>query len=203
MSIVRWGLLSTARINRRVIPAIRASARGRLVAVASRKQSVADAFASHWEIPRAFGSYESMLESGEIDAVYNPAESPARRLDGLRFGSGWHVLCEKPFAVRLGMSIKMIQAASHNGRALAEAFMYRHHPQTRQVSNGSKPDSGSASPAGSGCLQLQLTDPASNIRMRPEMGGGSLWDIGIYPLSFRPVRLPSSAGLCRRPTRAQ
>ena len=70
MTIVRWGLLSTAHINRRVIPAIRSSRRGDLVAVASRDKERATSYALEWQIPKAFGSYESMLSSGEIDAVY-------------------------------------------------------------------------------------------------------------------------------------
>ncbi|MFQ5435690.1 MAG: Gfo/Idh/MocA family protein, partial [Anaerolineae bacterium] len=67
---IRWGLLSTANINRRLIPAIRASQQGELTAVASRSQASADAYAAEWEIPRAFGSYEAMLASDAIDAVY-------------------------------------------------------------------------------------------------------------------------------------
>ena len=70
MNKVRWGLLSTANINRRLIPAIRASTRGELVAVASRTQERADAYAQEWQIPQAFGSYEAMLDSDAIDAVY-------------------------------------------------------------------------------------------------------------------------------------
>ena len=70
MEIVRWGLLSTANINRRLIPAIRASARGELVAVASRRQDAAEAYSAQWGIPRAFGDYDALLASGEVDAVY-------------------------------------------------------------------------------------------------------------------------------------
>jgi len=67
---VRWGLLSTANINRRLIPPIRASKRGELVAVASRDLAKAKDYARKWDIPRAFGSYQEMLDSGEVDAVY-------------------------------------------------------------------------------------------------------------------------------------
>jgi xylose dehydrogenase (NAD/NADP) len=184
MSIVRWGLLSTARINRRVIPAIRASARGRVVAVASRDQAVADSYASQWEIPRAFGSYEAMLESGDVDAIYNPlpnhlhAEWTIRALE-----RGKHVLCEKPFALSLTDVDRMAEAARRSGRVLAEAFMYRHHPQTKQVGEWVRGGRLGEVTLVRGIFSFQLTDPA-NIRMRPEMGGGSLWDIGVYPLSF-------------------
>ena len=70
MTKVRWGLVSTANINRRLIPAIRASSRGDLVAVASRRQASADAYAAEWNIPQAYGSYEALLTSGRVDAVY-------------------------------------------------------------------------------------------------------------------------------------
>ena len=67
MSKIRWGLLSTANINRRLILAIRQSARGELVAVASRSLASAEAYAAKWQIPQAFGSYEAMLASDEVE----------------------------------------------------------------------------------------------------------------------------------------
>jgi hypothetical protein len=73
---IRWGLLSTANINRRLIPAIRASRRGELVAVASRTQERAGAYARDWDIPHAFGSYEALLTSGAVDAVYISLPKP-------------------------------------------------------------------------------------------------------------------------------
>ena len=94
MKKVRWGLVSTARINRRVIPAIRMSERGDLVAVASRSLEKAEKYAAEWEIPQAFGSYDEMFKSGEVDAVYvslpNELHAPMtiQALD-----AGLHVLC--------------------------------------------------------------------------------------------------------------
>ena len=70
MHKVRWGLLSTASINRVLIPAIRASRRGELVAVASRQPSKASDYARKWDIPQSFGGYQEMLDSGAVDAVY-------------------------------------------------------------------------------------------------------------------------------------
>ena len=112
MESVRWGLLSTAGINRRVIPAIRASKRGQLTAVASRSQAGADAYAQEWDIPHSFGSYQAMLDSGAIDAVYISlpnhlhAEWTVTALE-----SGKHVLCEKPLAITLDEVDRMIAAA--------------------------------------------------------------------------------------------
>src|SRR5690606_22955 len=99
---VRWGLLSTAKINQALIPAIRASQRGELVAVASRRQDRADAYAQEWDIPRSFGSYEAMLASGEADAVYVSLPNYLHAEWSIRaMEHGLHVLCEKPFAISL------------------------------------------------------------------------------------------------------
>ena len=100
MPKIRWGLPSTANINRRLIPAIRASERGELVAVASRSQSRADEYARQWEIPSAFGSYQAMLESDQLDAVYISLPNHLHAEWSIRaLQAGKHVLCEKPLAV--------------------------------------------------------------------------------------------------------
>lgn len=184
MTRVRWGLLSTAHINRRLIPAIRASERGELVAVASRTQAAADAYAAEWGIPRAFGRYEDLLASVEIDAVY--IGLPNHLHAGWTVSAleqGIHVLCEKPFALTLAEVDAMIDAARDNGRVLAEAFMYRHHPQTRiaaqLVRDGRLGDVALIR----GGFNYKMTS-RDNIRLVPEWGGGSLWDVGVYPLSF-------------------
>jgi xylose dehydrogenase (NAD/NADP) len=70
--ILRWGVLSTARINRALIPPLRASTRNQLAAVASRTLDHAQAYAREWDIPRVFGSYEAMLDDPDIDVIYNP-----------------------------------------------------------------------------------------------------------------------------------
>ncbi len=184
MTKVRWGLLSTANINKRLIPAIRASARGELVAVASRRQAAADAYAAEWGIPRAFGSYGAMLASGEVDAVYIGlpnhlhADWTVRALE-----HGVHVLCEKPFALTLADVDRMADAARDNGRVLAEAFMYRHHPQTKAAGEWVRAGRLGRVSLFRGTFSFTLSDPR-NVRLIPEWGGGSLWDIGVYPLSF-------------------
>lgn len=184
MDHVRWGLLSTARINRRVIPAIQASPRGRLVAVASRSQEAADAYAAEWEIPHAFGSYEALLDSDLVDAVYVSVPNRFHAQWTVKaLQSGKHVLCEKPFALNLAEVDQMIAAAGASGLALAEAFMYRHHPQTKiageWVRNGRLGEI--ILVRASFNFSFQSRD---NIRLRPELGGGSLWDVGVYPVSL-------------------
>ena len=184
MEIVRWGLLSTANINRRLIPAIRGSARGELVAVASRRQDAAEAYSAQWGIPRAFGDYDALLASGEVDAVYVSlpnhlhAEWAVRALE-----HGVHVLCEKPFALSLADVDRMTAAARASDRVLAEAFMYRHHPQTKAVGEWLRAGRLGRVSLLRGVFCFRMSDE-SNVRLNPDYGGGSLWDVGVYPVSF-------------------
>ena len=181
---LNWGLLSTARINRALVPPLNASPRTRLLAAASRSQAAADAYAREWNIPRAHGSYEALLADPEIDVVYNSLPNHLHAewtVKALRAGK--HVLCEKPFALTLAEVDAMIAASKETGKALAEAFMYRHHPQTLKVKE--LVDSGVLG-------KLQLIKGAftytftreGNFRGIKEMGGGSLWDVGCYPVSY-------------------
>ncbi len=190
MASVRWGLLSTANINQALIPAIRESARGKLIAIASRNLKKAEEYAKKWNIPSAFGGYEEMLSSGEIDAVYIGlpnhlhAEWTIKALQ-----SGVHVLCEKPLSTSLEDAEAMINTSQETGCALAEALMYRHHPQTKLV--GEWVHSGKLGEITliRGAFDFKLPDKQRqegnlNVRLVPEYGGGSLWDVGIYPISF-------------------
>lgn len=182
--MVRWGLLSTARINRKLIPAIRSSKRGSLLAVASRSQALADEYARQWGMAQAFGSYQSMLESDEIDAVYIclpnhlHAEWTIKALQ-----AGKHVLCEKPLALSVEQVDQMIAASQRSGRVLAEAFMYRHHPQTKLLGEWVHTGRLGEISLVRGVFNFTVRD-RNNIRLRPEMGGGALWDVGVYPVSM-------------------
>lgn len=184
MSKIRWGLLSTARINRRLIPAIRADQRGELVAVASRDEAHARAYAAEWDIPQAFGSYAAMLDSGEIDAAYIGlpnhlhAEWSIRALE-----SGVNVLCEKPFAITLDEVDAMIATSRRTGKVLAEAFMYRHHPQTKILGEFLRSGKLGEILLVRSAFSFILDNPG-DVRLKPEWGGGALWDIGVYPVSF-------------------
>lgn len=181
---VRWGLLSTANINRKLIPPIRASQRGELVAVASRDQAKARAYATQWDIPIAFGSYQEMLDSGKVDAVYISlpnhlhAEWTIRALE-----AGVHVLCEKPFAITLDEVDRMIAASQQSSRILAEAFMYRHHPQAKIVGEWVRSGRLGEITQVWGVFNFQI-EARPDVRLIPEYGGGCLWDVGVYPLSF-------------------
>ncbi len=184
MDHVRWGLLSTANINKKLIPAINESYRGSLAAVASRSKGLAVSYAAEWGIPDSFGSYEEMLASDVIDAVYiglpNHFHAPwtIKALE-----AGKHVLCEKPFAITLEEVDQVIQKSKETGLVVAEAFMYRHHPQTKMVGEWVASGRLGDITIVQGAFNFKLDDP-DNIRLVPELGGGSLWDIGIYPVSY-------------------
>jgi predicted dehydrogenase len=185
---IRWGLLSTANINQSLIPAIRQSKRGELAAVASRSLEKAKAYAKEWEIPQAFGSYQEMLDSGEVDAVYiglpNHLHAPWS-INAMK--AGVHVLCEKPFAITLDEVDAMIATSKETGCVLAEAFMYRHHPQTRIVGEFLKNRRLGEIIVVRGIFNFAMSDERRNapdVRLVPEWGGGALWDVGVYPLSY-------------------
>ncbi len=184
MSKIRWGLLSTANINRRLIPAIRESARGELVAVASRSLEAAKAYAAKWHIPQAFGSYEAMLASDDVDAVYISLPNYLHAEWSIKaMQLGKHVLCEKPFALTLAEVDEMTAVSQQTGSVLAEAFMYRHHPQTKMVGEWVRNGR-----LGRITLVRSVFNYAmasrENIRLVPEWGGGCLWDVGVYPMSL-------------------
>jgi len=184
MSKIRWGLLSTANINRRVIPAIRESERGELVAVASRSQAPAQAYADEWDIAQAFGSYEAMLASDAVDAVYIGLPNHLHAewsIKAMRHGK--HVLCEKPFALSLAEVDEMTAVSHQTNRVLTEAFMYRHHPQTKLVGEMVRNGRLGRVTVFRGVFNFAF-NTRDNIRLVPEMGGGCLWDVGVYPLSF-------------------
>jgi len=184
MGMLKWGLISTANINRRVIPAIRASKRGKLAAVASRNINKAQDYAKKWEIPLAFGSYQEMLESGEVDVVYVSLPNHLHAEWSIKaMEAGIHVLCEKPFAITLEEVDAMIATSQKTSRVLAEAFMYHHHPQTKMA--GEMIHSGKLGEISlvRGAFDFAFEN-RENIRLKPDMGGGCLWDVGVYPLSF-------------------
>ncbi len=184
MKKIRWGLLSTANINRRLIPPIRKSKRGELVAVASRSEETAKAFAEKWNIPHYFGSYEALLSSGLIDVLYIPLPNHLHAEWSIRaMQSGLHVLCEKPIAISLESFDAMIDANRQYKCVLAEGFMYLHHPQTKAAREWIQ--SGRLGNICSifGSFTFQMRNH-QNIRLVPEFGGGCLWDIGVYPLNY-------------------
>jgi len=182
--ILRWGLLSTARINRALIPPLRASPRNELLAVASRDLDRAKAYAKESSIPRAFGTYEAMLADPDIDVIYNPLPNHLHAEWTIKATqAGKHVLCEKPMALSVAEVDAMEAAARKVGVVVAEAFMYRHHPQTTKVKELVDGGAIGAVQVVRGTFTFNLTNEG-DVRLYPEMGGGSVWDVGCYPISY-------------------
>jgi predicted dehydrogenase len=177
---VRWGIISTAHINRKVIPGAHASEKVEMIAVASRKQARADAYARAWGIERAYGSYVTLLADPEVEAVYISLPNSLHVEWSIKaLEAGKHVLCEKPLDRRPDEVERAFEAAERAGRLLMEAFMYRHHPQTTRlvelVREGAIGDLRMIRSA----FSYSLYD-AADIRLRPELDGGSLMDVGCY-----------------------
>lgn len=181
---LRWGLLSTARINQALIHVLRISPRNELVAVASRTQEKADAYAKEWNIPVAYGSYEALLAAPDIDVVYIPLPNSLHEHWTIEAAkAGKHVLCEKPLAISVA-EVDAIRAVSERaGVVVTEAFMYRHHPQTLKVKE--MVDAGVIGQVRMvrGSFSFNLTRE-NDVRLNPLLGGGSLWDVGCYPVSY-------------------
>jgi len=131
---LRWGLLSTAQINNALIEPIRRASRSELVAVASRSQAKAEAYAQANHIPKAYGSYEALLADPEVDVIYNSLPNTLHCEWTVKAANaGKHVLCEKPIVTTLSELDEIEAAAKTNQVTIFEAFMYLHHPQTRKV----------------------------------------------------------------------
>ena len=182
---IRWGLLSTAAINDWLIGPMRQAARSELVAVASRTTQRARAYASEWGIPRAYGSYEELLADPEVDVIYNPLPNSLHCEWTVKAAAaGKHVLCEKPIVLNEDDLDKVEAASADYNVTIFEAFAYLHHPQMQTVR---------ALIAAGNLGELQLItgwhafylppEDRDNIRLNPALGGGALWDVGIYPLT--------------------
>ncbi len=180
---MRLGIVSTADINRKVIPGAHASDKIELVAVASREQRRAEEYAKTWEIPRAYGSYESLLEDPDVDAVYISLPNTMHREWSIRsLEAGKHVICEKPFSRRPADVEEAFDAAERSGRLLTEAFMYRHNPQTARLVELIRGGAIGELRLVRSAFSYALYD-ADNIRLRTDVEGGSLMDVGCYCVS--------------------
>jgi xylose dehydrogenase (NAD/NADP) len=176
---VRWGILSTARINRAVIPALRESPCSELVAVASRTQERADAYAADQEIPRAHGSYEALLDDPDVEAVYISLPNGPHVDWSIRtLEAGKHVLCEKPLSRHPAEAERAFDAAERAGRLLMEAFMWRHHPQTAKLLD--LVQRGAIGELRLVRTSFSFTIEPGNVRLDTELDGGALMDVGCY-----------------------
>jgi D-xylose 1-dehydrogenase (NADP+, D-xylono-1,5-lactone-forming) len=180
MTPVKWGIISTAHINRLVIPGAHESPKVDLVAVASRDSARAEAYARSWEIPRAYGSYESLLADEEVEAVYISLPNTLHCEWSIKaVDSGKHVLCEKPMSRRAAEVEEAFDAAERADRILSEAFMYRHHPQANRLTTMIADGAIGELRLVRSCFSYALYE-FENIRLRTDVEGGSLMDVGCY-----------------------
>ncbi|WP_158058495.1 Gfo/Idh/MocA family protein [Halorussus halophilus] len=178
---MNFGIISTANIGRAVIPGIAATDH-EVTAVASRDRTKAETFADEFGIANAYGSYEALLADDDLDAVYNPlpnalhAEWTKRAAD-----AGLHVLCEKPLASDAKEAREVSEYCAEQGVTLMEAFMYRYHPRTERAAEVVREELGDVRSVKSS-FQFPLDDP-EDVRLNPDLAGGSLMDVGCYAVS--------------------
>ena len=181
-----WGILSTAWIAEYLVQPLKLAGRSKLIAIASRTEATAHQFAVEHGVPKTYGSYESMLEDPDIDVVYIPLPNSLHCEWSLKAArAGKHVLCEKPLVQSLSEMDDMENAAVTNNVIIFEAFAHLHHPQTQVIQK--RIDDGVLgslhSFLGWDAFFLQ-PGSKSNFRYYRKYGGGSLWDIGVYTVSY-------------------
>lgn len=178
----RWGVLSTAKIAQvHVIPAILTASNGVLSAVASRDLAKARALAQQCGAPHAFGSYEELLASDVVDAVYIPLPTSQHVDWAIKAAdAGKHVLVEKPLALKAADIAPVIAARDRNDVLVSEAFMVTYHPQWLKVRELVQAGAIGQLRQVQGAFSYYNVDP-DNMRNQPELGGGVLPDIGVYP----------------------
>jgi predicted dehydrogenase len=184
---VRWGLLSTARINQAILDGAAQSERTEIVAVASRDQVRAEEYAREHGLERAHATYEALLEDGDIDVVYISLPNSMHVEWSIRaLEAGKHVLCEKPLDRRVEAVERAFDTAEHEQRLLMEAFMYRHHPQTLKAAELVRDGAIGELRQLRSRFSFTLADEA-DVRLDPELDGGALMDLGCYCISMQRV----------------
>ncbi|WP_026906874.1 Gfo/Idh/MocA family protein [Paucisalibacillus globulus] len=185
MTKVKFGILSTAGIAQQaLIPAFQRSTNAEVVAIASESgMHKARAVAEKYDIKHAYDSYEKLLDDPYIDAVYIPLPNHLHKKWVLEAAlRGKHILCEKPAALHTDELLEMKQVCEENHVIFMEAFMYQFHPQherVRQIIDSGEIGTVQYMRAG---FSFLLTNKGNNIRMDVQKGGGSLYDIGCYPI---------------------
>jgi predicted dehydrogenase len=177
---LRWGILSTARITDALL---NSGSDQEFVAVASRDAARAQAYAREKGLARAYGSYEELLADPEIDAVYVPLPNSMHvewSVEALEAGK--HVLCEKPMSRHPDDVARAFEVAEREGRVLAEAFMWRHHPQLRRARELLAAGEIGELRTIRAAFAFAAADP-DDIRLQADLEGGGLMDVGCYCVS--------------------
>ena len=184
---LRLGLLSTADINRKLLGGARVAEGVEVVAVASRDRERAEAYAAEHGLGRAHGSYEALLADPEVDAVYVPLPNSLHVPWSVRaLEAGKHVLSEKPLTRRPEEAQVAFDAADRAGRVLAEAFMWRHHPQAHRLRELLRENTVGTVRLIRASFSFDIfadEDRAGDVRLQAELDGGGLMDVGCYCVS--------------------
>jgi predicted dehydrogenase len=184
-SQLRWGIISTGIIAHTLARSLSKSKSNKLVAIASRSQEAASQFGREFDLPYAHGSYEALLENSEVDVVYIATPHPSHAEWAVRAARAKkHVLCEKPLAMNHAEVGRMVQAAREHDVFLMEAFMYRCHPQTRQMVALLKSGTLGQVKSIQATFGFDGAFPASHRVLNHELGGGGILDVGCYPVSM-------------------
>ena len=183
MRKIRWGVLGVARIATvRVIPAMQRGQCTEVAAIASRDAARAREAAESLGIPKAYGSYQELLDDPDIDAIYNPLPNHLHVPWSIRAAeAGKHVLCEKPIGMNAAEVPALMSARDRAGVVIGEAFMVQTHPQWQRAVEVVRSGRIGALRAAYGSFGYYRTE-LDNIRNIREFGGGGLMDIGCYPI---------------------
>lgn len=198
---VRWGILATGGIAAAFTADLVDLPDAELVAVASRSEESARAFAERFGIPRAYGDWESLAKDGDIDVVYVATPHSAHRVAaGLCLEAGRNVLCEKPFTLNLREAGELVGLARERGRFLMEAMWMYCNPLIRRLK--ALVDDGAIGEVRTVQADFGLAGPFPPAhRLRdPALGGGALLDLGVYPVSFAHLLLGEPSDVTARAT---
>jgi D-xylose 1-dehydrogenase (NADP+, D-xylono-1,5-lactone-forming) len=184
-TIIRWGVLGYARIAREnLIPAIQRSPNSEFHAIASREEAKLAECRTRFSVPKTYHGYDELLHDPEVDAVYIPLPNALHCEWTIQAAEhGKHILCEKPIALNAAECRRMIAACAANQVTLMEAFMYRYTDRTRKVLDVLRNGVLGEIKFISSTFRFLLANPAS-IKLKPELGGGALYDVGCYPVNF-------------------
>ncbi len=182
---IRWGILSTANINRRVLPQFHNARNGVVAAIGSRDLARGKAMAEELNIPTVYGSYEALLADPKIDAIYNPLPNDLHAEWSMKAAdAGKAVLCEKPLTANAAEARRMVDYFAAKKLLLSEAFMYRHHPQTLKVRQMVADGAVGALRVINSSFTFALSGDPENIRLSKERAGGGIMDVGCYCVSI-------------------
>lgn len=181
---VRWGILGVARINERLLPAFAKAKNADLVGIASRSLERAQEAAKSAGIPQAYGSYEELLADPKIDAVYIPLPNTLHaEFTKKAAQAGKHVLCEKPLTPTAGEAEELVQFCRDQKICLMDGFMWPHHPRTQMLRDFlDRGEIGRVEHVASAFTFKMAELTTKNIRLQPQLAGGSLLDVGCYPV---------------------